>query len=106
MTRRRDHDRQDSRTTGQDTPGRSATRREGGLEAAGGAASTDRQVSGAGRDDRQEAERRPETGARKGMAKNESVDAAVELSERGGIRPGNTDAETHHDRSRDRGREA
>jgi hypothetical protein len=105
MTRRRDHDRQDSRTTGQDASDRSETGREGGLEAAGGAASTDRQA-GTGRDDQQESARQPETGARRGMAKNESVDAAVELSERGGIRPENTDAETHHDRSRDRGRQA
>jgi hypothetical protein len=41
-------------------------------------------------------------GTAEGMAGNDSVDAAVELSERGGIRPERKDPATHTDRSRDR----
>lgn len=39
---------------------------------------------------------------RSGMSKNDTVDTSLELSERGGIRPENTDPAKHHDRSRDR----
>jgi hypothetical protein len=41
-------------------------------------------------------------GASEEMAKNDSQDAAVELSDRGGIRPERDDASEYTDRSRDR----
>jgi hypothetical protein len=60
----------------------------------------------AGRDRGQDAgiERQADgAGASDEMQKNESVDAAVELSDRGGINPERDDPSTYTDRSRDRG---